>query len=455
MIAMRKCGIGRNDRGNVAMVFALAVIPLFICIGCAVDYVRATNAQATLQSAADAAVLAAGASEKVTDEEVKALVNQYLAGNKYDLKLKAVDGVIVTNGASGGDISVHVAGDVGTTFMSLAGYTRLDISADTGIKRGAGAAPIELVLALDSTGSMAGTKLDTLKTAAKSLVTGVLSKSKTSKIGIVPFGGHVNVGLSRRGEPWLSVKADYTDTYCWDEYPQICTGAPGTCYADGVPYTCTISNCVSDTSVPPTHYCVPSNHAWGGCVGSRLTPDNDNNNNVASVPYPGLMDVSCNTEITDLTDDQAKLLADIDKMFADYDTFIPGGLLWGWNMLTPEAPLTSAQAMADITSAGGKKALVLMTDGANTLHEVGESHWSCGGECTDTNALTSQLCESIKAEGIILYTVLFDVTDPKIQAMLDSCASDPSKAFVASDNAALLAAFGKIGKSLGQLRLSQ
>jgi hypothetical protein len=51
--------------------------------------------------------------------------------------------------------------------------------------------------------------------------------------------------------------------------------------------------------------------------------------------------------------------------------------------------------------------------------------------------------------------VLFDVTDPDIQARLDNCATDPTKSYVATDNAALIAAFGKIGKSLTSLRLSK
>ncbi len=49
----------RDKRGNVAIIFAIAAIPLISAIGCAVDYSKATRMKAKLQSAADAASIAA------------------------------------------------------------------------------------------------------------------------------------------------------------------------------------------------------------------------------------------------------------------------------------------------------------------------------------------------------------------------------------------------------------
>ena len=50
----------RSDRrGNVAAIFAITAIPLISAIGCAVDYSLATRMKAKLQSAADAAGIAA------------------------------------------------------------------------------------------------------------------------------------------------------------------------------------------------------------------------------------------------------------------------------------------------------------------------------------------------------------------------------------------------------------
>ena len=48
----------RDQRGNIAVIFAIACIPLISAVGCAVDYSVATRMKAKLQSAADAAAVA-------------------------------------------------------------------------------------------------------------------------------------------------------------------------------------------------------------------------------------------------------------------------------------------------------------------------------------------------------------------------------------------------------------
>ena len=48
------------ERGNVAIVFALALVPIMTAVGAAVDYSRANAAKASVQAALDVAVLAGG-----------------------------------------------------------------------------------------------------------------------------------------------------------------------------------------------------------------------------------------------------------------------------------------------------------------------------------------------------------------------------------------------------------
>src|ERR1700681_4596592 len=45
----------RDRRGNIAVIFAVACVPLISAIGCAVDYTRAVTILSKLQSAVDAA----------------------------------------------------------------------------------------------------------------------------------------------------------------------------------------------------------------------------------------------------------------------------------------------------------------------------------------------------------------------------------------------------------------
>jgi len=48
----------KDQRGNVAVIFAIACVPLISAVGCAIDYTEATRIKSKLQSAADAAAVA-------------------------------------------------------------------------------------------------------------------------------------------------------------------------------------------------------------------------------------------------------------------------------------------------------------------------------------------------------------------------------------------------------------
>jgi Flp pilus assembly protein TadG len=45
------------ERGNVAMMFAIALVPMLGFIGAAIDYSRAVSARSAMQAAADATAL--------------------------------------------------------------------------------------------------------------------------------------------------------------------------------------------------------------------------------------------------------------------------------------------------------------------------------------------------------------------------------------------------------------
>src|SRR5437764_1511069 len=51
-------GFIASRRGNVAVIFGVAAVPLFGALGAALDFSRITRSQSTLQSAMDASVLA-------------------------------------------------------------------------------------------------------------------------------------------------------------------------------------------------------------------------------------------------------------------------------------------------------------------------------------------------------------------------------------------------------------
>src|SRR5262245_26579289 len=54
----RMCAFQADEAGNVAIIFALALIPMITGLGMAIDYSRASAARTSLQHALDSAVLA-------------------------------------------------------------------------------------------------------------------------------------------------------------------------------------------------------------------------------------------------------------------------------------------------------------------------------------------------------------------------------------------------------------
>jgi Flp pilus assembly protein TadG len=450
-----------HEKGTVAIISAISIVALLLAAGMAIDYVRRDRAMVALQSAADAAALAAGASEKVGIGDLKKIVKDDLALNDTSGNVSHLDDPEIEIDKVTGDITVSVTGSIDTSLMSIVGINKMDLGASASVRRGS-VPPLEIALVLDTTYSMYGSKISTLKTAATNLTKTVLT-GKNTKVGVVPFGTYVNVGISRRNEPWVNVGADYSKKYwaCNTTYPNAsgCTTTTKTCYNDGVPYSCSSTSCSSwGTPVSKCDWAT-ANYTFYGCIGSR---DESLHASIGSpsTPYPGFYNTGCAAEIRELTSDLSKATSTISSLSAAGETYLPAGLTWGWNMLTPEAPLTSATDLATMKAKGGKKVMVLMTDGANTLAPYADgTHtypvYTKYKNLDYTNGLTSKLCENIKADGIQLYTVMFDVTDPALQSMLENCASKTSMSYVAKDAPALVAAFNSIAKELAALRLTK
>ena len=206
---------------------------------------------------------------------------------------------------------------------------------------------------------------------------------------------------------------------------------------------------------------------YQGCIISRRAGYQDNQND-PTVKYDGILMTCVPLTIRDLTartesSNTGKALvtnkiASINPMNHGYvtETFIPSGLLWGWNMLTPEQPLDKAVSKATAEQLGLRKVLVLMTDGKNSVmvNSAG-TNFTAATDATAVNKLTSDLCTNIKNDGIIIYTVNFAVADAATNSMLKNCASEPTYYYTASNADQLAAAFDRIGKSLRPVRLLQ
>ncbi len=95
------------------------------------------------------------------------------------------------------------------------------------------------------------------------------------------------------------------------------------------------------------------------------------------------------------------------------------------------------------------KAAIVMTDGMNTPWLTDD-----GLSLAQTNAQLEAVCESMKREGIVLYTITFQAPDD-LDPLFRACASSPSNHFKSPTNRDLEAAFRTIGAQLSNLRLAQ
>jgi Flp pilus assembly protein TadG len=449
----------RSTSGNTAIIFSLAAIPMLLAAGSAIDMLRANRAQAVLQGAADAAALAGGTSSGKKGD-VKDLVKDYLEINGAQSALDYVESIDVKKNKKKGTLTVEIKGKINTSLMALAGISTMDVGAMSEVQIGNRA--LEISLVLDNTGSMNEQgRLTALKASAKELVTQVFENKDPDtyvKIGIVPFANYVNVGLPRRSEDWMNVPPDSTYPTEWLEYPDwkesgVCHMEPNTGFSDGVPVTGEHQVCdpIPGQSVLKKG---TGTNQWNGCVGSRNNPM-DTQVGSHEVPYPGIMNEYCPTPITDLTDDKSLLIGKIDAMVGYGDTYIPAGMLWGWNMLNTAEPLSSAKSKEDMAEDGGTKAIILMTDGLNSMVPVYPTHASANGPAPSSDTLLASVCGNAKADDIEVYTVAFMVDDAATLSNLAKCASDPTKVYTAANSAALSEAFKRIAETLSAVRLTK
>ncbi len=183
----------KNRSGAFAMQFALMAVPLCVCTGLAIDGGRAFLARFELASALDAAALAVGSTIQA-DADLNAVAAKFVEMNFKTQHDEPVKLELVTD-----DESAVLKGEVtiNTFFMPLIGQPYVTVSAESEVRRGGNS--VEVALALDVTGSMAGTRIVGLQDAAKVLIDEVVSTQQSpyfSKAAIVPWSQSVFVGTT-------------------------------------------------------------------------------------------------------------------------------------------------------------------------------------------------------------------------------------------------------------------
>ncbi len=212
----------RNERGNTAMIFAFVFLPMLAAVGLSVDGGRVFLVKSQLSSAVDVTALTATRqfSDPARDDKAKEFFTvNFIADKGDDVKLEPLTIVSSTDGTTK-TVTVTATAKVQTLFMKIFGIPTVTVSEEAEASRTE--SPVELVMALDNTGSMAlsaggVSRLTALKDAAATLINSLYGSKGTSpniRVGIVPYTSFVNVGRLPEitGEPvFVTPVAGYTD----------------------------------------------------------------------------------------------------------------------------------------------------------------------------------------------------------------------------------------------------
>lgn len=441
------------DRGNIAVLFAIALVPILSFVGAAVDYTRANAARTSMQAALDSTALMLSKDIQdgtITASQLDTKAQAYFAAlfNNTEAKSVVVGASYTASSGQGSTIVMTGRGKISTDFMKVAGFP--DISFNTGTTTAWGNVRMRVAMVLDNTGSMADDgKMPAMQNAAKSLVDQLSALSKNPGdmyISVVPFSRDVNVGSSNYNASWI-------DWSIWDADPN--TNTYGTCSKSGIT---TRSSCTNSTNKGTW---TPDRSKWTGCVADR-TQDYDTKNTAPSAGnaptlFPAEEYVSgsskyCKTgnnpylqTIVPMTNTWATVKNSITNMHPTGNTNQGIGLAWGWMTLSNSPPFAAPAKDPNYTN---KDVIVLLSDGLNT-----QNRWYTNAAQID--ARQKILCDNAKAANITIYTVQVNTGGDPTSAVLQYCASGIDKFYLVTSASQTMTVFNSIGTSLSKLRVAK
>ncbi len=399
----------RDMRGNVAIMFGLVALPLFIALGMAIDYGRAVQSNAGLQQAADAAALAAASLKHGTDaerikhgKEVAAANLEALGlGNSANVDIRILDDKIVA----------EAKGKVSSALLQLIGHKGIKMGSIAEVPLGAiGSAEVALVL--DYSGSMNGRgKYQAMRDAAIDLVNKLTKDGEVTdkvKFGLVPFSHHVYATLPGEYVAGATPGRDWTNCTYDRKYPYN--------VRDDVPTRADVD----------TLWGMSRSNGYGRGAGYG---------SCGNYPRRSL-------KVQPLTYDSSAVKSQLRAMRPYSLTHIALGLEFGWALISPTPPFTEGVAYGDEET---RKFIVLLTDGAQT-----QKAWGSGNRRSvpigEENL--EEMCTNIKDKEVTLITIAFDLRDTDTENRLRNCASGSEYFFDANSNSDLASAFDRIADTL-------
>ena len=449
----------RSQNGNVAVTFAIAVIPIIGFTGAAIDYSRASSVKAAMQAALDATALAMSKeATSVSSSQLQTDAAAYFAAafNRPDAQSIRISAAYSTS--SGSSVTVSGTGFVKTQFMGIMGINTIPVASSS--TTAWGMTRLRVALVLDNTGSMADAgKMTALKTATKSLLTQLQNAAANPGdvyVSIVPFVKDVNLDPSNYNAAWI----DWTE---WDADNGNCNnsggwgswGGWGTRSGWGGGRFGTYNSKTDCTSHGGTWNPLPHT-TWNGCVVDRGDTNAPNTNNydtnvvaptttITATLFTAEEYDSCPQAVMGLSYNWSAMTTLVNNMSPAGNTNQAIGLALGWMSLAGGGPF-SVPAMD--SNYQYTQVIILLTDGLNT-----EDRWYKDQASIDARQAIT--CNNVKAAKITLYTIQVNTGNDPTSTLLHDCASDASKFFLLTNANQIVSVFNTIGTNLAKLRIAK
>lgn len=477
--------------GNVAMMYALALVPTVGAAGAAVDLGQAYVVRQRLAEATDAAALALGSMPGLTSAQKQAKAMEFINANIPNSALGDTASVTVTSDDT--TITVAATATVQTAFMGLMGIEELEVAVEAEVTRESRG--LEVAMVLDNTGSMGSSgKLPALKSAMTSMINilfGTNSNPEKLKMGLVPFSETVRLDTTAAlAGGWI----DTTGTSQWARLHFNNNMHPWSVWASMAAASPKWNGCVEarpagleELDTPPSAaqpdtrwvpFFQPDEPDQGGYgqnyLNDGVTTGTPQQRMMNSAKYAGRNtnrpNQDCSMQkVLPLTNSKATLLSYVNGMQATGYTHIAIGAGWGWRVLSPTQPFNEGSAYGD---ADWEKVMVLMTDGVNTIPTNNRqflSDYTAYGYLQESrlgtqsgnqaeniqNTRTGLVCTRMKALNIRIYTILLMENNNGVRNMMRACATDPSMFFDTPSASQLEGTFQAIANELSNLRLSR
>lgn len=430
----------RQTSGGIAILSGFVILLVVTTVGAAVDYSQAVNARHGLSNALDSATLATArdlSAHRIQEDEASAYLQAYFDKAypfSYSHEITDQEPLVVSIDTINGIVQATANVDMPTAFMGLAGFPSLDISVASTARYVQNR--LEIALVVDVTGSMAR--------SASSFST----KSKMEELR-------------------EAVETDFLARLFEDLHREADTDSVRVSL---VPYTRAVD--ISETT-PRTY--------------QRLTDKcmSEPGLDVITDAAPGTgvligngLNCPANAALIPMTNNPKKIIDRLNEITPSGSTAGHLGFLWGWNTLSPnwadEWPVASQPLPADTPDL--KKIMVFMSDGVFNrkydrigtridngvtvadLDYLGRNSHTNAVKIEaqrDSNARARSMCEQMRRDGIVVYTIGFALTPGSVaEAVLRDCAFSEKAHFFEAKGGDLGAAFESIARDVKRIWLS-